>query len=371
MICPKCGHQRTEHDDPIIPDYQCPACGIVYAKYKPKPLETFDGIEPAQESHVTLSPLSEPPRGRVSITLKQLDDPAARALLNACIEITNDGQISPDEVTGLYALACKHQDSTLPAWLHIRYALQMQVDTQELHKAIEKVMPVPDRETAVKNRKRHEQAEAEKNRPLHYANFMIAGSKYEGRPKIISQHVTPGDDAVLIRDKNNRFSQHAVKVCTKNGQQIGFVPEFEAEKIANLLETGSAYDAFFSKILGYEYPIPVVDVEFFNKNANNQKSVIETPKPKTAKPKTAPTEQELLLDVTECQRHKTNHILHFLISVISFGGWAIIWLLITASDTSSRNDIHKKYNIPQEPNNAGLFILLMIGLAVFSLLIKK
>lgn len=368
MICPKCGHQRTEHDDPIIPDYQCPACGIVYAKYKPKPLETFDGIEPAQESNVTLSPLSEPPRGRVSITLKQLDDPAAQALLNACIDITNDGQISPDEVTALYALACKHQDSTLPAWLHIRYALQMQVDTKELHKVIEKIMPVPDREVAVKNRKQHEQAEAEKYSLFHHANFMIAGSKYEGRPKVIKEHVAAGDDALLIRDKNNRFSQHAVKVCTKNGFQVGFIPEFEAEKIASLIDKGADYDAVFTKILGYDYPIPVVDVEFFDKNI-----ITPEPKPITPKatPKPAPTEQQILLDTTECQRHKTNHILHFLISVISFGGWVIIWLLITAGDTSSRNDIHKKYNIPQEPNNAGLFILLMIGLVVFSLLIKK
>lgn len=32
MICPKCNHQRTAADDPSIPDYQCPACGVIYAK---------------------------------------------------------------------------------------------------------------------------------------------------------------------------------------------------------------------------------------------------------------------------------------------------------------------------------------------------
>jgi hypothetical protein len=35
MICPKCRHERSDNDDPLIPDYQCPACGIIYAKYKP------------------------------------------------------------------------------------------------------------------------------------------------------------------------------------------------------------------------------------------------------------------------------------------------------------------------------------------------
>lgn len=33
IICPKCGHQRSAVDDPTIPDYQCPACGIIYAKF--------------------------------------------------------------------------------------------------------------------------------------------------------------------------------------------------------------------------------------------------------------------------------------------------------------------------------------------------
>lgn len=32
MICPKCGHQRSENDDPLIPDIQRPVCGIFYAK---------------------------------------------------------------------------------------------------------------------------------------------------------------------------------------------------------------------------------------------------------------------------------------------------------------------------------------------------
>ncbi len=51
MICPKCGYQRTIADDPLIPDYQCPACGIIYLKYQqqlsnyPKP-STDNPIRP-------------------------------------------------------------------------------------------------------------------------------------------------------------------------------------------------------------------------------------------------------------------------------------------------------------------------------------
>lgn len=84
-----------------------------------------------------------------------------------------------------------------------------------------------------------------------------------------------------------------------------------------------------------------------------------------------PSDSDYIRDKTECERHKTNHILHFLISVISIGAWLIVWLFISSSDTSARNDIHKKYGITQEPNNAGLFIVLAIGFVAVSFLIKS
>jgi ribosomal protein L37AE/L43A len=34
-VCPKCRHQRSENDDLHVPDWQCPSCGIAYAKFKP------------------------------------------------------------------------------------------------------------------------------------------------------------------------------------------------------------------------------------------------------------------------------------------------------------------------------------------------
>lgn len=33
MICPKCNYERTESDS-IVPDWQCPKCGLAYAKVK-------------------------------------------------------------------------------------------------------------------------------------------------------------------------------------------------------------------------------------------------------------------------------------------------------------------------------------------------
>src|SRR5574343_26844 len=34
IICPKCGYQRTQNDDTIIPLTICPSCQIVYAKFR-------------------------------------------------------------------------------------------------------------------------------------------------------------------------------------------------------------------------------------------------------------------------------------------------------------------------------------------------
>src|SRR5690606_9088991 len=33
MICPKCNYERQEKDS-IVPDWQCPSCGLAYAKIK-------------------------------------------------------------------------------------------------------------------------------------------------------------------------------------------------------------------------------------------------------------------------------------------------------------------------------------------------
>ena len=38
--CPKCQHERTPKDDENTPEWQCPACGIAYIKYKPEEIQS-------------------------------------------------------------------------------------------------------------------------------------------------------------------------------------------------------------------------------------------------------------------------------------------------------------------------------------------
>jgi len=84
------------------------------------------------------------------------------------------------------------------------------------------------------------------------------------------------------------------------------------------------------------------------------------------------TRQEQPSDKTiafqEMASHKTNHILHLLLSIVSAGFWVIIWLIISASNTSKRNKIRKLHRLKPESNPplviGGLFILIFIFLLI-------
>lgn len=54
MICPKCNHERTSKDDPLIPDYQCPKCGVIYAKFKTGADKAIDNIRHDRDERVKL-----------------------------------------------------------------------------------------------------------------------------------------------------------------------------------------------------------------------------------------------------------------------------------------------------------------------------
>jgi hypothetical protein len=106
-------------------------------------------------------------------------------------------------------------------------------------------------------------------RSIQHANFMIAGCNHENRESLIDRYVRAGDPAILLRDPNNTHSRNAVKILTQSGHHIGYVPETDAQDVAKTLDSGNTYRATFTKIIGHDYPIPVVDVKFFTP-ANSQ-----------------------------------------------------------------------------------------------------
>ena len=66
-------------------------------------------------------------------------------------------------------------------------------------------------------------------------------------------------------------------------------------------------------------------------------------------------------------RHKTNHILHLILSIISLGMWIWIWCAVSADNCIKRNRILKKYNKKLESNTGlTLFVFfLVINVIVF------
>ncbi|MGK2913886.1 MAG: HIRAN domain-containing protein [Porticoccaceae bacterium] len=222
---------------------------------------------------------------RVSLTKSQRASQVGADLLALCQSVTNDGSLSEEEVAQIRAWLVEHKESDLPAIPFLipivegilQDGVVTDTEKRDLFIAIERVLPQDVRamskaarlglERADKEQERatKEQArlaqneEKERNRPVARFDFMVAGTRYEGRSKIIERYVEEGDRVVLSRDHGNSHSENAIQVMTDGGDQIGFVPEDDAVELAPLLDSGHIYSASIKKLLsGSRSPIPVV-----------------------------------------------------------------------------------------------------------------
>ncbi len=181
------------------------------------------------------------------------------------------------------------QDSQIPA---VQYLIDLvktvlednRISEQEreyLQRSIETVLPREERDIAVLRRRERvadqkrikaeqkaRQTEIERNsRPILTFDFMVAGVTHEGRGEIVELFAEDGDPVALIRDHGNKHSRNAIEVRLKNNEQIGYVPENEAARIAKLLDDGGKQSAEIKKILrGRRTPIPVVWGEIYSKD---------------------------------------------------------------------------------------------------------
>jgi len=244
---------------------------------------------------------------RISLTKAQSETETGKALLSLLIDITNDGVLSENEIIHLQAWLGNNQAQILPAISYLRETASTYKDTNNpahgdkkiFLKAIEAVMPVNERklaegarrqaEASVKthNREQKEQKKLQekqeklRNKPIGAANFMVAGTKFDGRPTIIENHLWIDDDVYLLRDINNKYSRNAVMVLTKQGYQIGFVPEDYAKDIAQLLDKDCPHQATVTKILGYNHPIPVIQCYFYRTDSDVTTTNVQAKKAQT------------------------------------------------------------------------------------------
>ena len=83
--------------------------------------------------------------------------------------------------------------------------------------------------------------------------------------------------------------------------------------------------------------------------------------------KTAQEKLNLLIIDSELNNHKTNHILHLMLTIVTFGIWGYVWMLIAASGLREQNKIRKQYGMKTKFNAPFLTIIIM-SIAVLSVL---
>jgi hypothetical protein len=53
---------------------------------------------------------------------------------------------------------------------------------------------------------------------------------------------------MLVRDGRNPYDPNAIKVCNKNGQQIGFIPQKLTREFASKIDAGAQYSVSIVEI---------------------------------------------------------------------------------------------------------------------------
>ena len=248
---------------------------------------------------------------RVSLSKRQRVTLEGAQLLSLCQAVTEDGSLADEEIAALRDWLVDNRSSDLPAISFLTATVEKILadgaatkdERDDLYRAIETVLPPELRRGAMSKRhalqeeersKRRQEKVAEeerareerqRNRPVGSWNFMVAGVRHEGRPSLIRQFVSEGDDAFLARDLSNQFSRNAVEVRTRGGIQIGYVPEDDACEIAPLLDSGHRHEAFFTKVLtGGRSPIPVVQAYLYRPDATVEEAILPAEVPPKAKP---------------------------------------------------------------------------------------
>jgi len=203
----------------------------------------------------------KPAKRQVALRRGATESGTAAELLMLLETVTADGTISDAEAGELQAWLEANRDSDLRAIDFLRTTLEQVLadgritaeERKALHKAVERVLPMELREKAKgrrvatelleKAKEREEKAaararateERERNRPVHSANFMVAGVVYEGRSETVDKYLRSGQNVFLRRDPGNQYDSNAIEIRLREGYQIGYVPREDAREMAPLL----------------------------------------------------------------------------------------------------------------------------------------
>ena len=78
----------------------------------------------------------------------------------------------------------------------------------------------------------------------------VAGVTHEGRQRLVAR-LQPGQELKFVPDPSNPYDNHAVKICTTNGEQIGFVSRDHNPQIFyNLVNGEGSYTVHVENVTG-------------------------------------------------------------------------------------------------------------------------
>ena len=249
------------------------------------------------------------PKGKhIKLNKEQRETSEGLELIYLLQSVTADGKFTADEIKELVRWLRRNKDSSLPAITFLRETVEAVIadgkvtreEQETLYKAVERVLPRDLTALAKENRseirERHkeireaekaeqrQQKEAEReraraerhlNKKVGHYNFMVAGTRYEGRPKRIRAHAEEGLEVVVMREPSNPHSSNACRLFIADGMvEIGYVPERDswgetpAASLAAELDDGCKYQANIYRMLtAGRSPIPVVVVDTYGREA--------------------------------------------------------------------------------------------------------
>lgn len=138
-------------------------------------------------------------------------------------------------------------------------------------------------------------------------------------------------------------------------------PNKQPTSVENISETAGKIGDAIRKSIGHMADKYIETV----KDKRSEAKTVET-----TSEKRLPTESEILIANLEASRHKTNHVLHFLITLITLGLWSVVWFIFSASNTSERNKVYKKYGLPLESNKSAGVVIFFMAFFMFILGLK-
>jgi len=70
------------------------------------------------------------------------------------------------------------------------------------------------------------------------AETVVAGLEFHAG-RLCAERLTRGEWLKLERERTNRYDRFAVRVCTRSGRMIGYVPRFASRYVAGELDRGN------------------------------------------------------------------------------------------------------------------------------------